>query len=216
MLKSPLLAETGAIAQFAWRSFCEGFRPRYEVREWLYQCYVVGYQSLPMVGITHDLRRMTGRLDSSAIWHLLGDKTPPVTVHQSLVNVAVAMAQLRTASHDMALLTAGVRQGRGPLGYLLTNKTLAGQLGHAGQQVAASSDTLTATLAGLQRQVQTGGGPVQTQLTDTTLSRQLRQSMRNVEQSTNKLDQSMEALQHDFLLRSYLRRQEKKKAQNIK
>ena len=52
MLKSSFLAETGAIAQFAWRFFREGFRPRYEVREWLYQCYVVGYQSLPMVGIT--------------------------------------------------------------------------------------------------------------------------------------------------------------------
>ena len=52
LLKSPFLAETGAITQFAWRFFREGFRPRYEVREWLYQCYVVGFQSLPMVGIT--------------------------------------------------------------------------------------------------------------------------------------------------------------------
>ena len=52
MLESPLLAEIGATAQFAGRFFREGFRPRYEVRELLYQCYVVGYQSLPMVGIT--------------------------------------------------------------------------------------------------------------------------------------------------------------------
>lgn len=51
-LKSPLLAETGALTQFAGRFFREGFRPRYEVAEWLYQCYVVGYQSLPLVGIT--------------------------------------------------------------------------------------------------------------------------------------------------------------------
>ena len=165
-----------------------------------------------LVAITHDLRRMTGRLDSSAIWHLLGDKTLPVTVHQSLGNVAVATAQLRTATHDMALLTAGVRQGRGPLGYLLTNKALVGQLGHAGQQVAATSDTLAATLSNLQRRVQTGGGPVQTLLTDTALSRQLRQSMRNVEQSTHKLDQSMDALQHNFLLRGFFRRQAKKTA----
>ncbi|UOQ96495.1 ABC transporter permease [Hymenobacter sp. 5317J-9] len=47
-----LLAETGAIASFAGRFFREGFRPRYEVAELLHQCYVVGYQSLPMVGIT--------------------------------------------------------------------------------------------------------------------------------------------------------------------
>ena len=162
-----------------------------------------------LVGITHDLHRMTGRLDSSALWVLLGDKTLPTTVQHSLGNVAAATAQLRTATHDVALLTAGVRQGRGPLGYLLSNKTLAGQLGHAGQQVAAASDTLTTTLVGLQRRVQTGGGPVQTLLTDTAASRQLRQSMRNLEQSTHKLDQSMEALQHNFLLRGYFRRQAK-------
>ena len=52
LLDNSLLAETGAIAQFAGRFFREGLRPRYEVREWLYQCYVVGYQSLPMVGLT--------------------------------------------------------------------------------------------------------------------------------------------------------------------
>jgi phospholipid/cholesterol/gamma-HCH transport system permease protein len=46
------VAETSAIARFAGRVFREGFRPRYEVRELLYQCYVIGYQSLPLVGIT--------------------------------------------------------------------------------------------------------------------------------------------------------------------
>ncbi len=52
VLNSSILAETGAITRFAIRFFREGFRPRYEVRELLHQCYVVGYQSLPLVGIT--------------------------------------------------------------------------------------------------------------------------------------------------------------------
>lgn len=52
MLNSPILAEIGALTRFAGRFFREGFRPRYEVRELLYQCYVIGYQSLPLVGIT--------------------------------------------------------------------------------------------------------------------------------------------------------------------
>ena len=51
-MDSTLLTETGAIAGFAGRFFREGFRPRYEVQELLYQCYVIGYQSLPLVGIT--------------------------------------------------------------------------------------------------------------------------------------------------------------------
>ena len=51
-MDSPLLVETGGIARFTGRFFREGFRPRYEFQELLHQCYVVGYQSLPMVGIT--------------------------------------------------------------------------------------------------------------------------------------------------------------------
>lgn len=46
------LNETGEIARFAARFFREGFRPRYEFAEFFRQCFVVGYQSLPLVGLT--------------------------------------------------------------------------------------------------------------------------------------------------------------------
>ncbi|MDO7852451.1 MlaE family ABC transporter permease [Hymenobacter convexus] len=59
-----LLAETGAMTSFAGRFFREGFRPRYEVAELLHQCYVVGYQSLPMVGITGFIMGMVLTLQS--------------------------------------------------------------------------------------------------------------------------------------------------------
>ena len=52
MPASLIIAEIGAIFRFAGRVFREGARPRYEVQELLYQCYVIGYQSLPLVGIT--------------------------------------------------------------------------------------------------------------------------------------------------------------------
>ena len=166
-----------------------------------------------LVGITQDLRQMTGKLNGSALWQLLNDEQLPAGVRQSLGNVTAATAQLRTAARDAALLTGGVRRGRGPLGYLLTDQKMAGQLGHAGQQLAATSDTLAATLAGLKHQLQAGQGPVHTLLADTALSGQLRQSARNVAQGTKKLDESMEALQHNFLLRGYFKKQAKKKAQ---
>ena len=52
MSVSSILAETGNITKFAGRVFREGVRPRYEVQELLYQCYAIGYQSLPLVGLT--------------------------------------------------------------------------------------------------------------------------------------------------------------------
>ena len=50
--KSEFLVEVGHIARFAARFFSEGFQPRYEFREFIRQCYWVGYKSLPLVGIT--------------------------------------------------------------------------------------------------------------------------------------------------------------------
>ena len=52
MPASPPFAELRALTSFAGRFFREGFRPRYEWLELLNQCYAIGYQSLPLVGIT--------------------------------------------------------------------------------------------------------------------------------------------------------------------
>ncbi len=47
-----LLDETGALARFTGDLFRQLFKPRQEVSEFVRQCYSVGYQSLPLVGIT--------------------------------------------------------------------------------------------------------------------------------------------------------------------
>ena len=46
------LKEAGGIARFTGRFFSQGFRPRYEVAEFIRQCYVIGYLSLPLIGLT--------------------------------------------------------------------------------------------------------------------------------------------------------------------
>lgn len=47
-----LLDETGDISRFTRRFFLQGFKPRYEIAEFLRQCYIIGYKSLPLVGLT--------------------------------------------------------------------------------------------------------------------------------------------------------------------
>jgi phospholipid/cholesterol/gamma-HCH transport system permease protein len=49
---SQFFLEAGEIARFASRFFSDGLKPRYEVREFVQQCYIVGYKSLPLVGLT--------------------------------------------------------------------------------------------------------------------------------------------------------------------
>ena len=46
------LHDAGEMSRFAARFFVEGVRPRYEVWEFLHQCFVIGYKSLPLAGLT--------------------------------------------------------------------------------------------------------------------------------------------------------------------
>ena len=46
------LNELGELSRFTGRFFTQCFRPRYEFAEFLRQCYVFGYNSLPFVGLT--------------------------------------------------------------------------------------------------------------------------------------------------------------------
>jgi phospholipid/cholesterol/gamma-HCH transport system permease protein len=46
------LHETGDVSAFAARFFKELFKPRYEVGEFIRQCFIIGYQSFPLIGLT--------------------------------------------------------------------------------------------------------------------------------------------------------------------
>jgi len=46
------LNETGDISRFSYRFLTQWFRPRYEIREFFRQCYLIGYKSLPLIGLT--------------------------------------------------------------------------------------------------------------------------------------------------------------------
>jgi phospholipid/cholesterol/gamma-HCH transport system permease protein len=46
------LTESGNLASFTGRFFKQMFKPRYEFAELLRQCYIIGYTSLPLIGLT--------------------------------------------------------------------------------------------------------------------------------------------------------------------
>ncbi|MBS1741903.1 MAG: ABC transporter permease [Bacteroidetes bacterium] len=46
------LTETGELSRFAGRFFAQWYKPRYELGEFLRQCFIIGYRSLPLVGLT--------------------------------------------------------------------------------------------------------------------------------------------------------------------
>jgi phospholipid/cholesterol/gamma-HCH transport system permease protein len=46
------LNQAGTLARFAGQFFSVGLKPRYEFKELLAQCYLIGYKSFPLVGLT--------------------------------------------------------------------------------------------------------------------------------------------------------------------
>jgi phospholipid/cholesterol/gamma-HCH transport system permease protein len=46
------LQETGDVSAFAGRFFKEAFRPGHEVSEFFRQCFIIGYKSFPLIGLT--------------------------------------------------------------------------------------------------------------------------------------------------------------------
>ena len=44
--------EAGDISRFSGRFFTQWFRPRYEIGEFFRQCFIIGYKSLPLIGLT--------------------------------------------------------------------------------------------------------------------------------------------------------------------
>lgn len=53
-------------------------------------------------------------------------------------------------------------------------------------------------------------------LNDTTFVNQLNSSIKNIDEASEKLNENMEALQHNFLLRGYFKKQEREKAKQLK
>lgn len=46
------LSEAGELSRFAGRFFSQWYKPRYEFAEFIRQCFLVGYKSLPLIGLT--------------------------------------------------------------------------------------------------------------------------------------------------------------------
>jgi len=46
------LTEAGDLSRFTGRFFKQWFKPRYEVAEFFRQCFIIGYKSLPLIGLT--------------------------------------------------------------------------------------------------------------------------------------------------------------------
>ncbi len=168
--------------------------------------------------ISEELKTTVTRInESKGIWQLLDDTELPANLRASVVNIRKATSQAGNMVNDLQSLITDIKSGKGSLGAILKDTSISYNLNEAvlkiqqvGDHATQLADELTKITTGIQQDINSGKGPANAILKDSALVMRLANSLANLEKGTDAFQQNMEALKHNFLLRGYFRRLEKK------
>lgn len=170
--------------------------------------------------IAADLKTTVQRINSSsALWALLNDKSIPQDLRIAVSNIRAATGKAGNMVDNLDAIVMDVKKGKGSVGALLTDTSFAKNLNDAilkikavGEEADSLAREINLLVAGVRQDVNTGKGAVNALLKDSMIVMKLNTSLDNIQKGTDGFNQNMEALKHNFLLRGYFKRQEKKKA----
>jgi len=171
------------------------------------------------LAISSSLKKASDKINGSpAFTELLADTTLALNVQRSLSNICSASEQIREASVTINRMIEGIKQGKGAAGILLndskTETNVAQIIAHINNASERADKLITGldTLAqDLRADLNQGTGTAHLLLKDSFIVNQLQHSIDNIDKGTGAFNESMEALKHNFLLRGYFRKQQRKK-----
>jgi len=156
------------------------------------------------------------RINSSALMDLIGNKNLGTSIRSSLRNINDATAKADEMTYGLNEFVTQIRKGKGNVGMLLTDTSMAYNLKEAVVMIRSAGDNanritiqLNNVINTLNNDISTGKGSINRLLKDTVMARNLSKSMDNIQKGTDGFKQDMEALKHNFLLRGYFKKLEK-------
>ena len=172
--------------------------------------------------IAANLKMTVQRINTStAIWTLLSDPYIPNDLKLSIAKIREATSKAASITNNLDEMIVEVKNGKGLLGMILTDDTLANNFGNVVlkiNSVGEQLDTLSGEIRGLvnnfNQDLNKGKGPFNTLLRDSMLSIKLSNSLDNIQQGTDGFNQNMAAIKHSFLLRGYFKKMRKKELKN--
>ncbi len=168
--------------------------------------------------ITRDLVQTMYKVNNSVMLNeLLNDTLLISNLQLSLRNISASSEHINHSTGIIEQTMNGIKGGRGALGVLLVDKNAELDAAQALANINAASEranrlvTRIDSIAGiLEMSINNKDGLVYALLQDTAFAGQLGRTLNNVESGTAAFNDDMEALKHNFLLRGYFRKKDKK------
>lgn len=157
------------------------------------------------------------RIHQSELWKILDDEKTAIKLKLTVENMSQVSIHAKNVSENIDWMIGQTRQGKGTAGMILTDTAIASEwsttvasLRSASKRADELTMQLTQLVDTLHSDIHNESGLLYTLLKDTAMSRKLNSTLYNLEKGTDGFNQSMEALKHNFLLRGYFKKQEKK------
>lgn len=167
--------------------------------------------------LTQDLLSITSAINKGEglLGALIKDQGMVNDVKQSLNNLQETTAEAKMTMNKLNQMISSIDLNESVAGMLLNDKASAEQIGAIFDNLEVSSkqiEELTKNLSEFSTAIRHSEGLVNQAIFDTTLVRSLDATLKNVEEASDRLNINMEAMQHNFLLRGYFRKQERQEA----
>jgi phospholipid/cholesterol/gamma-HCH transport system substrate-binding protein len=161
--------------------------------------------------------------ESKVLWQILNDTTLSEGLRESMNNLRAATVNINNLSASLNSVILDARAGRGTAGALIADDSVAAQLKQSITNINNASKTsldMLTKLDSIVSQTQTdlshGNGIANALLKDPLMVDKVNASIDNIQKGTTSFQESMEALKHNFLIRGYFKKQEKKKSKSVK
>ncbi len=167
--------------------------------------------------LTLDLLKITQSIikGNGTLARLLNDTLMAKDLYQTIANLEHISSELNLAMIEIGELIENVNYEGSAADALLSDsvsgrkiRNLIIDLEAAGSEFKQAVGTINTAVD----QIKDGEGALNYLTTDTSFVFRLDTTMQNLQQGSSRFNESMEALKHNFLLRNYFKKQEKKKA----
>ncbi|MFD2515881.1 MlaD family protein [Pontibacter locisalis] len=171
-----------------------------------------------LVAITSDFKVITSRLvqGEGTIGAILTDTAMADNFRAMVANMQRASREAAEASNELSRFTTKLNNPSGLANQIATDTVVYSRLKTSMAQLKEATTSASAMMQNLQEvsaKLDNENNAVGVLLSDEEFARQLQTTMRNLETSTQKFDENMEALQNNFLLRGFFRKQAKREAE---